>query len=40
MPHHLGSSTVITDHEGKVIQRLSYRPFGERVEAPCLSAAH
>mgnify|MGYP001570118974 CR=1 FL=1 len=27
-PDHLGSSTVITDEKGAVVQRLSYKPFG------------
>lgn len=27
-PDHLGSTTLLVDREGKVIQRLSYRPYG------------
>ena len=27
-PDHLGSTTVITDAQGAVVQRMSYKPFG------------
>lgn len=33
-PDHLGSSTVITDQTGAVVQRASYLPFGAMLEAP------
>ena len=32
-PDHLGSSTIVTDESGAVIQRALYRPFGEVVPA-------
>ena len=28
-PDHLGSSVLVTDEQGNVIERVQYRPFGE-----------